>query len=567
MKKIINLMAVLLWFIILKNTDSYYLPYVIIGLLGSFSLLQKRFTPGLLEKIFTIIYSLMIYIANYNLFWNNQLTNPNQLLNIAFGIGKSAIFFYAAYYLISNILSYIYYLMEHRKDKKENKEDLSTQKIFFHSLIVLTVLDLFILIFAKYPGNISPDSINQIEQIKNGVFTNHHPYFHTIIIQFFLQITKSINRGLFLYNCFQMLFLNACISYAIKTLYEFNISTKVRKYVFLWYLLMPFNIMFSITVWKDMFFAGSLLLLITTLYKILKRKEKLTDYFLFAYSSVFVCLLRNNGLFAFAIGTLLFIIIYKKEFLKVSLISICMLISSFLIAYPLLNTLGIEKSNPVESLSVPINQISRVIVDSELTDYEKETLNKIVDVDKVKEAYLPYISDPVKNLIREKNNTRYIETHKKELLKLYIKLMIKHPKEYISAYIDLTKGYYNSGYKYWVWYGDVYENNYGIHRTTRIPLVSYALSAYCFLFENISILQLFISIGLYVWLGMYLVFYNIKKNKRDELVLLFTPFAVLVTLLIATPVFSEFRYAYPYILTLPFILAVSFHKEKTTRIK
>ena len=96
MKKIINLMAVLLWFIILKNTDSYYLPYVIIGLLGSFSLLQKRFTPGLLEKIFTIIYSLMIYIANYNLFWNNQLTNPNPLLNIAFGIGKSTIFFYAA---------------------------------------------------------------------------------------------------------------------------------------------------------------------------------------------------------------------------------------------------------------------------------------------------------------------------------------------------------------------------------------------------------------------------------------------------------------------------------------
>ena len=567
MKKYINIIAILLWFILLKNTDAYYLPYVIIGLLGSFSLLQKRFVPGTIEKIFTIIYSIMIYISNYDLFWNNHLTNPSNSINIVFGLGKSIVFFYASYYLISNILSYIYYLMEHRKDKKEKKEELSGQKIFFHSLIVLTVLDLFVLFFAKYPGGISPDSINQIEQIKNGVFTNHHPYFHTIIIQFFLNITSNMNRGLFLYNVFQMIFVNACISYAIKTLYEFNISTKVRKYVYLWYLLMPFNIMYSFTVWKDMIFAGSLLLLITTLYKILKRKEKLTDYFLFAYSSIFVCLLRNNGLFAYALGILLFVLVYKKEFLKVTLISICMLVSSFLVAYPLLNTLGIEKSNPVESLSVPINQISRVIVDSELTEQEKEIINKIVDVDKVKEAYLPYISDPVKNLIREKNNTIYIENHKKELIKLYIKLMIKHPKEYICAYIDLTKGYYNSGYQYWVWYGDVYENNYNIHRITRIPLVSFALSGYCFLFENISILQLFISIGVYVWLGMYLLYYNIKNNKREELVLLFIPFAVLATLLIATPVFSEFRYAYPYILTLPFIFSVTFHKEKLSRIK
>ena len=567
MKKYLNIIAILLWFILLKNTDSYYLPYVLIGLLGSFSLLQKRYVPGTIEKIFTGLYSVMIYLANYSLFWNNHLTNPSNSINIVFGLGKSVIYFYASYLLISNILSYLYELLDKRKVKKEKEEDVSSQKLFFHSLIILTVLDLFFLIFAKYPGNISPDSINQIEQIKSGVFTNHHPYFHTILIQFFLNITRNINRGLFLYNVFQMVFVNACISYAIKTLYEFKISPKIRKWVFAWYLCMPFNIMFSFTVWKDMIFAGSLLLLITTLYKIIKQREKLTDYFLFAYSSIFVCILRNNGLIAYALGIILFIYIYRKGLLKVSLIGISMLLSSFLVVYSLLPTLGIEKSNPVESLSVPINQVSRVIVDSKLTEQEEKQISMLVDIDKVKESYLPYISDPVKNLMREKDNIKYLENHKKEYLKLYIKLMIKHPKEYIAAYIDLTKGYYNSGYQYWVWYGDVYANNYDINRIVRIPATSFALSGYCFLFENISILQLFISIGVYVWLGMFLLFYNIKKKQNEELVLLFIPFGVLITLLIATPVFSEFRYAYPYILTLPFILSVSFHKEKPSRIK
>ncbi|MBQ8131475.1 MAG: hypothetical protein IJ193_03200 [Bacilli bacterium] len=563
MKKYINIIAIVLWFTLLKNTDAYYLPYVVIGLLGSFSyFLKEEKEIGNLEKVFTILYSGMIYFANYSLFWNNHLTNPSVVLNLLFGIGKSILFWYSAYLIISNLLVFLFQLLENKKEKKIKVETNTNSRVFSHSLILLTILDLFFLIFAKYPGNISPDSINQIEQIKSGIFTNHHPYFHTILIEFFMHITRNINTGLFIYNVFQMIYLNACISYAVTSLYELKVSDKVRKWVFFWYLCMPFNILFSFTIWKDIIFAGSLLLLVTTLYKILKQKEKLTDYFLFAYSALLVCIFRNNGLIAFTLGTILFIILYKKQFLKVTITSIGIILLSFLLTHPLLNVLGIEKGNVVESLSVPINQISRVIVDSNLTESEDKLLSEIVDTSRVKEEYLPYISDPVKNLIREKDNITYFENHKKAYLKLYLKLMIKHPIEYINAYIDLTKGYYNSGYQYWVWYGNVYENNFGIERSEKLHIVSLGLSAYCFLFENISILQVFLSIGLYTWIGLFLLFYNLKKKRKEELTLLFIPFAVLVTLLIATPVYSEFRYAYPYILTLPFILAVSFHKTK-----
>lgn len=48
-------------------------------------------------------------------------------------------------------------------------------------------------------------------------------------------------------------------------------------------------------------------------------------------------------------------------------------------------------------------------------------LEQIVDVSAVSETYSPWISDPMKSLVRSKGNQQYIVDNKFAFIKLYIK--------------------------------------------------------------------------------------------------------------------------------------------------
>ena len=53
------------------------------------------------------------------------------------------------------------------------------------------------------------------------------------------------------------------------------------------------------------------------------------------------------------------------------------------------------------------------------------------------------------------------------------------------------------------------------------------------------------------------------KNKRTELVLAIPGIIILVGLWLGTPVYTEFRYAYPMILSIPLVLCTTlYHKDQ-----
>lgn len=57
----------------------------------------------------------------------------------------------------------------------------------------------------------------------------------------------------------------------------------------------------------------------------------------------------------------------------------------------------------------------------------------------------------------------------------------------------------------------------------------------------------------------------IKRNR--EMLFITIPFiAVILSLLVATPVYSEFRYAYAVFCGFPFVLAIAFGKEENIEI-
>ena len=79
--------------------------------------------------------------------------------------------------------------------------------------------------------------------------------------------------------------------------------------------------------------------------------------------------------------------------------------------------------------------------------------------------------------------------------------------------------------------------------------------------EKPAALQPLYSIGLHVWVLVVCCLVNALKKRRNWLQCL-PPLVLIVGLWFGTPVYSEFRYAYPVFLSLPVILMATLFEQR-----
>lgn len=178
----------------------------------------------------------------------------------------------------------------------------------------------------QYPGVMTPDSINQLEQVLGLIgYSNHHPFVHTMIFSLFYHIGFIISGDMVaavsLYTFFQMCFLAFSIFYLIQTLEIFHIRQEIMAAVTLFYALVPYHAVFSVTVWKDIPFAAVVLLFSCSLLRMMRRIEART-LTMFVCSGVMVCLLRSNGWYGF-LFCVPFLLYYYRRQTKVMFPAIC----------------------------------------------------------------------------------------------------------------------------------------------------------------------------------------------------------------------------------------------------
>ena len=239
----------------------------------------------------------------------------------------------------------------------------------------------------------------------------------------------------------------------------------------------------------------------------------------------------------------------------------------FVLKHPVLKAPDVAQPDTIESLSVPLQQISRTVLEGRpLTPEQRELLNQVVDVDRIQETYIGRISDPMKALVRERNNQQYLTEHRLEFLKLYVSLGIRNPDVYLHAWVEQTKGYWNGGYSYWRWY-DVeiapyfwQENSFGLEHSIASQSLFQLYLSYAALFKT-PLLQCLSCIGLYSWTLIFAVYATWLKRDKEAFFTSVMPIMIIGTLLVATPVHAEFRYAYSVVCVMPLILTASFQKK------
>lgn len=577
---IIEIITSIYWMTFLINTDSYYVVYLLIGVLGSFcwyqnrkeSILPPEGAKGVIGLVIAALISLAVVCANYGLFETYFAATGRGFQYIYASI--SAVFvFVGGFFLLWNILKYsAVYCQGYRL--KHYEYSLKPEAVFGMAFVFTTSIYLIIFFLFNYPGTITPDSVHQLREIMANEYSNHHPFYSTMLIKVFFDIGRKlfndINGAVAVYSVFQAVFMAAGFAYLTVTLYQMKVSAKVVMGTALIYTFLPYNIAYSTTMRKDALFAIFMLILIVAFFRITEEIgcSMALNYGMLVLGGMGVCLFRNNGWPAFILCAVTFLLLFRGKHKKLVITFIAVAIASFIMKGPVLNMLQVSEPDILESLAIPIQQIARVITDGDdLTKEQEAILSQVVDIDRVEEAYLPYFVDPLKNLIREKNNVKLIKDHSKDFIKLYIELGLSHPVEYLKAWIDQTRGYWNGGYNYWRWEHGVQENSLGIFRTEGSYLFSRLMYEYLWIFQVIPMLYILLCIGFFVWLTMYLMYLAMIRGNKKVIVMAVPLLGNIATLLAATPVFAEFRYAYSIFVCIPFLAFALFYERGQNYLK
>lgn len=475
------------------------------------------------------------------------------------------------YFISAHVLFYLYHRLRFFSFRQTGGMSVS-YRCFGWIGFSICMLGWLPCLLGNFPGVMTVDSFNQYAQII-GVYaySNHHPWLHTLCFGLFYRLgllfTDSPSLAVSFYTVFQMLFMASCAGYFINFLVHLRISRPILWTVALFFALVPYHGMFAVTIWKDVPFAGlfflfGISLLQLALFK--KAGERLRTHpfylILFVLSGILMSLMRSNGWYTFLL-CIPFLLFYFREDLK-SILPACAAIAAAVLIFkgPVMDAYGVIQPDFVESLSIPLQQVARVIADGHaLTEEDRTLLGQIMDVSLIPEEYDKNCSDNMKRLIR-KGDQDYMSAHLDEYASLWLRLMREYPLEYYQAFVDQTWGYWYPEGEYPVVFNEIIpENEFGLesdalfHGPVYIKLKEILFKLHTMVPGYAALFHM----GTMFWVIIACAGLVAVKGNYKFLIVYIPAIALVLTLMLAAPLYAELRYAYSLLFSMPLYLVAA----------
>ncbi len=560
------------WAVILANDISVRSPlsvFLMGGLFYFFRFADRKIKP---ERSWPIAAASVILTLAMVLVKVESVTEAyeSSVFKLGFLTIMTAGFFILFYHLILLLSSVEGKLLFEKNEAEEERPGRIRTFVEKHLLAVsFAVCLLFYLpwYLFSFPGIFDPDPIGQIEQILHlRPWSNHHPIAHTLLMAFFYHVsgvvTDDINIRIGSYTFFQMCFFALCAGCVINTLYRIvRVRLSLCLAVLAFYAVLPFMAVQSIIVCKDVIFAGIVMLFSCELTFIVYEglpygKDVAFRIIRFNILGILMSLFRSNGWYVFLLISVIFLIVYLREIKKIILMILPAIVIVSLIKGPVMDHFGITKPDLAEALHVPEQQIARVLYyHREISAEDRAMLEALTDINRVEELYRPWFADNIKELLRA-GNPEILEQNKGAYFKLWLRLGLKYPLDYIFAWKDLTENiiYPEGTYDIAIIEG-VYENSFGLANRPLIggKLIVKLRELAIKLGSYIPLYGFFWSMGSYTWIFV-LAAAKILTHKGHEkrLIILIPAAAIIATLFLAIPAARLFRYAYSYAVLVPF---------------
>jgi hypothetical protein len=311
----------------------------------------------------------------------------------------------------------------------------TTRGVLFYSLPSIVTSIVFLIAF--YPGIMTNDSFNQWMQAHSGKLYNWHPVPHTL----FIFLVTSFWDSPAAIALSQAVIASIVIGYMFFSFEKLGIRRKYLIILSILYGINPVNAVMQVSIWKDVLYNSSLILLTVYLANILWAKGNWItnrgNNFAFIFTSSVLVLFRHNGIIAFT-GTLLLAFILLKEY-RNSFILIFLTVAAVYVVVkgPVYNYLKVMPGTPNEAFAIPTQQIAAVVKNKgNITEQQKKRINKIMPLQVMAENYHPYSVDLLK--FHKQFNRKEIEKDKAGFLRLWFQLCLQNPEIAKKAFLNQT---------------------------------------------------------------------------------------------------------------------------------
>ena len=352
-----------------------------------------------------------------------------------------------------------------------------------------------------------------------------------------------------------------CCSYFTVKLRELFASEVVFVFAWVFFALNPVIAQYSVTLWKDVLFSGAFLVfVIQYAFLVIRSAEFISDkkrIVVFALIALCCSLLRNNAFVAILIAIALLLCI--KQIRKTVLILFASILVSFcFVSGPIYSLVGIQPTHFAESMSVPLQQVGRVVAEKGVvTDEQQQFLNEIMPYEQWPEKYNPDSPNSIK--FASDFDDTFLEKNKVDFIVCWVQIGLQNPGIYFRAWCAQTLPFWSMTGTTWY----VVPPGYTIDSTQ--GLVAHNLVGDIVSYDDFSLYReahiaafepLYNVAGL-VWLAIFsfMVVFCDNKSKRA---LMYLPLGLLwMTFLVATPA-SDYRYLFAFLLLVPFFVSVCF---------
>ncbi len=448
-----------------------------------------------------------------------------------------------------------------------------------------------------FPGIYTYDMASQNEIITNG-FSNgqwrsgqwsaaHWSLLYGLLFAGFLDVGKAVfgnyEAGMALAMLAQALFI--CYVESRIVLFATRVTKNRKVYIgsILFFCMMPFLIVLSVSSAQDVLFAGLFALLFLNLFEMIIDPDNYSKTRLYFFKipilGILLCLVRNNGVYCLLFAFLVVVIFYRNPIRKhkyrlLALLSMPVVLS-FIYSGPIIKSFHLQSDTSIqEILGIPSQQLARTYTyaPESLSSEDMNALRTFYDFDHGFLLYrdYPLIADYTKGSL----NSSYTKAHLLDFVGLWAKQGIKNPGKYIEAFMLNSLGYWyplkdyrdprlNLDFMNYPGFSmtsaftdrDAHPHMKKVERQTINKGIAQQIDS--IIFDNkwlcIPFYAAFCSMGTYMLLLLFTIGYAVARRSRQ----LFVPLGLLLGFyftLLLSPV-AIFRYGYPIVMLAPALIA------------
>ncbi|WP_395849689.1 DUF6020 family protein [Cystobacter fuscus] len=415
--------------------------------------------------------------------------------------------------------------------------------------VCVMVWSLYLLAF--WPGIMTVDSINQWTQMTQGPLSNLHPVYHTLTNWLLTRVWTSPAAVALA----QVLALAAAFGFAQRELSRWGVPTWMRGLLTGVFALTPVNGILVVTLWKDIAYGISFLVLFTLLLKVARTRGEVLHSLRFrsglGVTLTYTALLRHNGVPVVLLLLGLLVLISPRPLRRhAGLLSLAVVGTLLLMLGPLSKALGVRPMSPVFSHIFPIHHLGAIVhaAPDSLQPSEQRLLEELQPLEVWRDDYSCYAINPL--IFNGRLNEAFFDTpRRQELVALWLRQVPRHWRVLAHHQRCVTSLIWRilppaGGYMY-LFSLESDPNPFGFVQEPRWPALKETLTRFLKGSSEPERLWWIWRPALYLYLTLFFALIAAARLRSPWILLSIVPVLLNSLVLLGINIAQDFRYQYP----------------------